>query len=84
MLEDFKDMSDNLLVQYEQLMAVLSRKDLAADIDGSQAMLRQHSQLRDSIDCADFEQLMHNAHHILRRLEHSRSVSRSRICKYIP
>lgn len=77
MLEDFTDKSQHILIQFEQLMGPLRRKDVAGDINGAKAMLIQHSQLKESINSAAVESLMQDAHDIMKRLDHARSLNRS-------
>lgn len=77
MLEDFTTKAQALLVQFDQLMGALRRKDVAGDIPGAKHMLGQHSQLRESINAAAVDSLIQDAHVILKRLDHSRSLNKN-------
>lgn len=82
MLEDFTTKAQALLVQFDQLMGALRRKDVAGDIGGAKTMLNQHSQLRENINSAAVDSLIQDAHVILKRLDYARSLNKNTVGKY--
>ena len=84
MLEDFTTKAQALLVQFDQLMGALRRKDVAGDIGGAKTMLNQHSQLRENINSAAVDSLIQDAHVILKRLDYARSLNKNTVgkCRY--
>ena len=75
MLEEFTENTQALLIQYDQLMGPLKRKDVATDINSAKAMLTYHCQLKESINSTAVESLTQNAHAIMRRLDEARVAS---------
>lgn len=75
LLEEFTDNTQTLLIQFDQLMGPLRRKDVAGDINNAKTMLSYHSQLKDSINSPAVDTLGQDARNIMKRLDHARGLN---------
>lgn len=71
------------MVDYDRLMTVLKRRDVASDRNIAQEMLHHHISLRDKLENRQIKELDQAAKEILQRMDRARAMTRNDISKMI-
>ncbi|XP_043921535.1 triple functional domain protein [Protopterus annectens] len=71
--EDFICNATHMLSRLEELQEMLAKKDLPQDLDGSRAMIEEHSQLKKKVIKAPIEELDLEGQNLLQRIQSSDS-----------